>query len=70
MIPIVQKEIKTFVDVVWNTHRIREQKNTCLPDGVPNRVYNFPERYGLQECGMNVHFVYKQLHHESVLVSR
>ena len=28
MIPIVQKEIDTFVDVVWNSHRIRDQKNT------------------------------------------
>lgn len=51
MIPIMQKEIDTFVDVVWNAHRIREQKNTYLPDGVPNHIYSFPEKYGLEECG-------------------
>ena len=53
MIPVMQKEINTFIDVVWNTHRIREQKNTFLPDGVPNHIYNFPEQYGLEQCGMS-----------------
>jgi hypothetical protein len=52
MIPIIQKEIDTFVDVVWNSHRIREQKNSYLPDGVPNHIYSFAEKYGLEECGM------------------
>ena len=47
----MQKEIDTFVDM-WNSHRIREQRNTVLPDGVPNHIYNFPGKYGLNECGM------------------
>jgi len=51
MTPIVQREVNTFVDVVWNSHRIREQKNTFLPDGVPNHIYDFPDKYGLEECG-------------------
>ncbi|XP_014675602.1 PREDICTED: uncharacterized protein LOC106815628 [Priapulus caudatus] len=51
MIPIMQKEIDTFIGVIWNAHRIREQHNTYLPDGVPNHIYNFPEKYGLEECG-------------------
>ena len=54
MIPKVQKEIDTFVDVVWNSHRIRDQKNTFLPDGVPNHIYSFAEKYGLKECGMQL----------------
>lgn len=54
MIPVMQKEIDTFVGT-WNSHRIREQKNTVLPDGVPNHIYNFPEKYGLNECGMLCH---------------
>ncbi|XP_028412603.1 uncharacterized protein LOC114535505 [Dendronephthya gigantea] len=54
MIPIIQKEIDTFVDVVWNSHRIRDQKNTYLPDGVPNHIYSFAEKYGLKECGFVV----------------
>lgn len=56
MIPIVQKEIDTFVNVVWNSHRIREQKNTYLPDGVPNHIYSFADKYGLEECGMELQF--------------
>ena len=51
MIPLMQKEIDIFVDM-WNSHRIWEQKNTLLPNGVPNHIYNFPEKYGLVECGM------------------
>jgi len=51
MIPIVQREVNTFIDVVWNSHRIREQRNTFLPDGVPNHIYSFPEKHGLEECG-------------------
>ena len=51
MIPLIQKQIDIFVDM-WNNHRIRGQKNTFLPDGVPNHIYNFPEKYGLVECGM------------------
>ena len=47
MIPLMQKEIDIFVDMwIW------EQKNTLLPDGVPNHIYNFPEKYGLVDCGM------------------
>jgi hypothetical protein len=53
MIPVVEKEVNDFKDVVWNTHRIRAQKDTYLPNGVPNHMYSFPEKYGLQECGMS-----------------
>lgn len=51
MIPVMQKELDTFVDVVWNTHRIRPQKGTSLPTGIPNHIYSFPSKYGLEECG-------------------
>jgi hypothetical protein len=51
MVPTIQNEIDKFVDVVWNTHQIREQRNTLLPDGIPNHVYDFPEQYGLEDCG-------------------
>ena len=52
MVPIMQKEIDTFVNVVWNTHRIRAQKDTFLPAGIPNHIFSFPEQYGVEECGM------------------
>ena len=51
MVPVIQQEINMFVDVVWNTHRIREQRNTFLPDGIPNHIYDFPDQYGLEDCG-------------------
>jgi hypothetical protein len=40
---------------VWNTHRIRQQKDTELPNGVPNHIYSFPEEYGFEDCGKFKH---------------
>lgn len=44
MVPVVQKEVDSFKDTVWNTHRIRAQRNTILPDGIPNHIHSFPEQ--------------------------
>ena len=51
MVPLVQKELDVFRETVWNTHRIRAQKDTVLPDGIPDNIYNFPEQYDLEDCG-------------------
>jgi len=51
MIPLIQKQLDDFRDLVWNPHRIRHQKNTLMADGIPNHMYDFPERYGLEQCG-------------------
>ena len=51
MIPLIQKELDTFKDTVWNSHRIRSQQDTVLPNGIPNHIHAFPEAYGLEECG-------------------
>lgn len=51
MIPILQKELDTFKDTIWNSHRIRLQKESVLPSGVPDHIYNFPGEYGLEESG-------------------
>jgi hypothetical protein len=51
MVPVMQKEINNFV-LLWNNHRIRKQADTLLPDGIPNHIYNFPDNYGVKECGM------------------
>ena len=53
-IPVIQKELDTFQGI-WNSHRIRKQKDARLPKGIPNHVYNFPESYGAEECGMFTH---------------
>lgn len=51
MIPLLQREVDVFKETVWNSHRIRPQKETALPSGVPNHIYSFPEEYGMEECG-------------------
>lgn len=54
MVPLIQKELDIFRETVWNTHRIRAQRDTALPNGIPDHIYNFPENYGLEECGLPV----------------
>ena len=52
-IPIVQREIDLFVEL-WNNSRTRLQRNTLMPDGIPNVIYNSPEQYGLEDKGWNL----------------
>ena len=51
-IPIIQKEMAIFREIVWNSHRVRCQKEAELPKGIPHHLYAFPEEYGAQQCGM------------------
>ena len=51
MIPLIQKQLDEFKDVVWNVHRIRHQKDTLMADGKPMHIYQFPEKYGMESCG-------------------
>ena len=48
VIPLLQKELDTSKDTIWNSHRIRKQRDT----GVPNHIYAFPNAYCLEKCGM------------------
>jgi len=53
MVPILEHEVAIFIKL-WNTHRIRKQRGVSLPDGIPDHIYNFPEKYGLEECGLRI----------------
>lgn len=53
-VPVLQQELDTFKEKIWNSHRIRQQKDTNLPSGVPDHIYSFPAEYGLEECGIPV----------------
>ncbi|ESO91858.1 hypothetical protein LOTGIDRAFT_163218 [Lottia gigantea] len=53
-VPIMQKELDIFRENVWNTHRGRKQKDKCLPAGVPEHIYHFPEKYGGKPCGITL----------------
>ena len=35
-----------FRECVWNNHRRRKQKGKELPTGVPEHMFQFPEKYG------------------------
>ncbi|KAF8824199.1 hypothetical protein HHX47_DHR8000467 [Lentinula edodes] len=51
---IVQLAVDEFVDY-WNNHKTRAQRAANLPSGVaPNVVFDFPENYGLVNCGIPV----------------
>ena len=49
LIPLLQKELNTFKDTIWNKHRIRQQKDTVLSNGVPSHINAFPEQYGFAD---------------------
>ena len=51
-IPVIQKEMDIFRETIWNSHRVRSQKEANTAKGIPNHLYAFPESYGAQECGM------------------
>ncbi|XP_028412940.1 uncharacterized protein LOC114535818 [Dendronephthya gigantea] len=53
-IPVVQKEMDIFRETVWNSHRVRYQRHTQLPKGIPNHLYSFPQQYGAEDCGLPV----------------
>lgn len=52
-IPIVQREVNIFIEL-WNNSRTRFQKNTLMPDGIPNFIYTNPEEYGMVDQGWEV----------------
>ena len=51
-IPFIQKEMNIFRETVWNSHRVRSQKDAAVPKGIPNHLYSFPGQYNADECGM------------------
>ena len=74
MIPLLQKELDTFKDTIWNTHRIRQQKDTALPHGIPDHIYNFLVNMALRKVvGLrwysyfNLEAIYQTQERKSVL---
>ena len=55
MIPMMQQQLDEFRCTVWNSHRIRAQKDTFMADGVPNHIFEFPERYGMEKQGKDTY---------------
>ena len=47
-IPLIQREMDTFAEL-WNSSRCRLQKNTLMPDEIPDFIYSNPEAYGLAD---------------------
>ena len=41
-----------FRETIWNSHRVKSQKDAQVPKGIPNHLYSFPRQYGAEDCGM------------------
>ncbi|XP_028394479.1 uncharacterized protein LOC114518673 [Dendronephthya gigantea] len=54
MVPLMQRELDEFCETIWNTQRIRAQRETLMADGIPNHIFEFPERYGMEKKGFKV----------------
>ena len=50
--PPMQNQLYIFKDKIWNTHRIRKQKDAELPAVILNHMYSFPQEYEMEECVM------------------
>ncbi|KAL0062901.1 hypothetical protein AAF712_010222 [Marasmius tenuissimus] len=51
---IVQRSLDDFIEY-WNNHPTRNHRRGNLPSGVrPQLVYDFPEHFGLYNCGIRV----------------
>ncbi|KAH3705679.1 hypothetical protein DPMN_010625 [Dreissena polymorpha] len=44
-IPLIQRDLNSF-NHLWNSHRIRQQRNVEAPNGIPIVSYYQPEAYG------------------------
>ena len=53
-IPVFQKEMDIFRETVWNSRRVRSQKDAQMPKGIPYHLYSFPEQYNANECGKGI----------------
>ena len=54
MIPMMQRQLDEFCQTIWNNHRIRAQKDTLMADGIPNHIFEFPEKYGMENKGLSM----------------
>ena len=43
-IPVIQKEMDIFRETIWNSHRIRSQKEARMRKGIPNHFVLFPRK--------------------------
>ena len=44
-IPLLERELPDL-KIAYNAHKIRKQKGKLRPDGIPDDMYYFPERFG------------------------
>ncbi|XP_074635510.1 uncharacterized protein LOC141893927 [Acropora palmata] len=53
-LPVIQKEMETFRETVWNAHSVRSQREAQMPKGIPYHLYSFPEHYSADKFGLQV----------------
>lgn len=49
-IPLLETELADL-KMAYNAHKIRKQKGKLRPDGIPDDMYYFPDRFGGEEEG-------------------
>lgn len=51
---VVQTAVDEFV-VYWNDKKTRQQHEANIPTGsAPNVIFDFPQNYGLSNCGVDI----------------
>ena len=47
-LPLLEQELQEL-KLDYNSHKIRKQRGKLRPDGIPDDMFFFPERFGEQE---------------------
>lgn len=54
---ILKADLQRYM-ISWNAHRVRKNKQSNMPAGVPNFLYNYPEHYGFCQMGKSLNQLY------------
>ena len=46
IVHLIKEELNNFKNY-WNTHKLRHNRQSCLPSGIPNDLFDMPEFYGM-----------------------
>ncbi len=61
VVPLLTKELEDFVRD-WNTHYIRPSRHAFSPGGIPEDLFDMPQRYGMHYVIQVEHAQYDELY--------
>ena len=47
--PLIESDLEAFIDY-WDNQKIRKNKDSICPAGIPNLIFQYPNQYGADDC--------------------